>query len=231
MNEYLTPMTHIIHQHRGTIDKYMGDAIMAFWGAPLDDPQHARHAIDASMEMLKRLEEMRPQFKAKGWSEFRIGIGLNTGIMNVGNMGSQFRMAYTVLGDAVNLASRLEGATKEYDTQIIVSETTQAAVQEYFYRKLDRVIVKGREQPVDIFEPIGRRDQVDDSIKAEIAVHEQALKHYQQQDWKAAKKNFSKLGEQYPKYLLYNIYVKRVEYFMENPPCKDWDGVHPLTSK
>jgi len=231
MTEYLTPMTHIIHEHRGTIDKYMGDAIMAFWGAPLHDSQHARHALEAAMEMLKRLEALRPQFKAKGWPEIRAGIGLNTGIMSVGNMGSQFRMAYTVLGDAVNLGSRLEGTTKAYGVQIIVSESTKNAVPEYLYRELDRVRVKGKDKPVVIYEPIGLREEADDRLVAEIAEYEQALEHYRQQRWEAAKEQFAKHCGKYPNCMLYRIYMERIEHFMENPPGENWDGVYVFTTK
>jgi len=231
MNEYLTPMTRIIHEHRGTIDKYMGDAIMAFWGAPLFEAQHARHALDAAMEMHKRLEILQAQFKAKGWPQIKIGIGLNTGIMSVGNMGSQFRMAYTVLGDAVNLGSRLEGATKTYGVKIIVSETTQKAVPEYLYQELDRVKVKGKDQPVAIFEPIGLREEMDNQIVAEITIYEKALENYRQQRWEMAKEQLTQLSEQYPNRLLYKLYRDRIEYFMKNPPGDNWDGVYTFTTK
>jgi len=231
MNEYLTPMTRTIHEHRGTIDKYMGDAIMAFWGAPLHDPQHARQAIDTALEMLERLKEIQSLFKAKGWPEINIGIGLNTGIMNVGNMGSQFRMAYTVLGDAVNLGSRLEGATKEYGVQIIVSEATQAAVPEYLYRELDCVRVKGKEQPVAIFQPIGLHGKVALSLMAEVARYKQALTHYRQQRWEEARDELIALCKQYSQCPLYRLYIQRIEYFMKQPPGEDWDGVYTFTTK
>jgi adenylate cyclase len=231
MNEYLTPMTRIIHEHRGTIDKYMGDAIMAFWGAPLYDNQHARHALDAAMEMLKHLEELQHQFKAKAWPQIKIGIGLNTGIMSVGNMGSQFRMAYTVLGDAVNLGSRLEGATKTYGVKIIVSEATQKAVPDYLYRELDRVKLKGKDQPVAIFEPIALRENVEDKIVVEVADYEQALDNYRQQHWEIAQEQLSQLVKQHPKCLLYRLYLERITYFLENPPGNNWDGVYTFTTK
>ncbi|MCK5522582.1 MAG: adenylate/guanylate cyclase domain-containing protein [Thiomargarita sp.] len=231
MNEYLTPMTHAIHHHRGTIDKYIGDAIMAFWNAPLNDPHHARHAIDTAMEMLERLKEIQLKFHAKGWPEINIGIGLNTGIMNVGNMGSQFRIAYTVLGDAVNLASRLEGTTKQYGVQIIVSEMTKAAVPEYLYRKLDFVRVKGKVQPVAIFEPVGLHGQIALNVMAEIAHYEQALEHYQQQHWPLARKKFARLCEEYPERFLYSLYLKRIENFIKNPPGDNWDGIYTFTTK
>jgi len=131
MNLFLTPMTGIIHHSRGTIDKYMGDAIMAFWGAPLGDDEHPRHALEAALLMLDKLNEINASFRERGWPDVRIGVGVNTGVMSVGNMGSEFRMAYTVLGDEVNLGSRLEGLTKSYGVDIICSEATVKAVPEY----------------------------------------------------------------------------------------------------
>jgi adenylate cyclase len=231
MNEYLTPMTRIIHEHRGTIDKYMGDAIMAFWGAPLHDPHHARHALDAAMEMLNKLEDLHLQFLAKGWPELQIGIGLNTGMMNVGNMGSQFRVAYTVLGDAVNLGSRLEGLTKKYGVRLIVCETTQSAVPEYVYRELDRVRVKGKDLPVAIFEPLGLPEHIPEQVLTEITYYQNALEHYRQQHWEHAEVQFVHLHRQYPERLLYKIYLQRIDYFSEYPPGKDWDGVYTFTTK
>ncbi|OQW92299.1 MAG: adenylate/guanylate cyclase domain-containing protein [Beggiatoa sp. IS2] len=231
MNAYLTPMTHIIHDHRGTIDKYMGDAIMAFWGAPLPDPPHARHALDACMAMLARLEEMQSEFAARGWPPIKIGMGLNTGIMSVGNMGSKFRMAYTVLGDAVNLGSRLEGLTKQYGVQIIASETTKAAAPDYAYRELDRVRVKGKDQPVAIFEPIGLHDKVTQSLVAELSSWERALEHYRQQQWGEVREQLLLLQQQFPQCLLYRIYAERVEYFSKNPPGDNWDGVYTFKTK
>jgi adenylate cyclase len=231
MNEYLTPMTRIIHEHRGTIDKYMGDAIMAFWGAPLQDSQHARHAVDAALEMISHLNELQLQFLAKGWPQIQIGIGLNTGIMSVGNMGSEFRMAYTVLGDAVNLGSRLEGLTKSYGIPIIISESTRRAAPEYLYRELDRVRVKGKDLPVAIFEPLGLPEQISPDIKEELKLYEQALNHYRQQNWESALSEFNQLQTQFNNRLLYQIYVKRIHYFIANPPYPDWDGVYTFTSK
>jgi adenylate cyclase len=231
MNEYLTPMTRLIHEHRGTIDKYMGDAIMAFWGAPLIDQKHARHALDTAMEMLEHLESLQQTFKEKGWPQIKIGIGLNTGVMSVGNMGSQFRMAYTVLGDAVNLGSRLEGATKQYGVQLIVSESTRHAVPEYLYRELDRVRVKGKDQPVIIFEPLGLRDTMDKEIVVEVENYEQALNHYRHQRWEEAKQDFTTLQNNYPNCHLYRLYAKRVEHFIQNPPGEEWDGVYTFTTK
>ncbi len=231
MNAYLTPMTKIIHEHRGTIDKYMGDAIMAFWGAPLQDEKHATHALEAAMAMIKQLKAMQPEFKAHGWPEIKIGVGLNTGIMSVGNMGSKFRMAYTVLGDAVNLGSRLEGITKQYGVQVIVSETTKAETPNFAFRELDRVRVKGKDQPVAIFEPIDLLDNLNAEIRDELTRYESALEHYRQQDWQTALSQLNELQQEFPARLLYKIYAERVSYFMENPPGENWDGVYTFTTK
>ena len=152
MNSFLTPMTGIIHKHGGAIDKYMGDCIMAFWGAPISDPDHAEHGVAAAVEMINYLDVLNAENRKKNWPEVRIGVGLNTGPMSVGNMGSEFRMAYTVLGDAVNLGSRLEGITKQYGVDIIISEFTRAHLANKFdVTELDRVRVKGKNEAVTIF--------------------------------------------------------------------------------
>ena len=231
MNAYLTPMTKIIHENRGTIDKYMGDAIMAFWGAPLENPNHARHALKASMEMLERLNAIRAEFVERGWSEIYIGIGLHTGMMSVGNMGSEFRMAYTVLGDAVNLGSRLEGLTKNYGVEIIVSETTKDAVPEFVYRELDIVKVKGKDKPIKIFEPVADENDVTDEELAEMKKSEKAILAYRKQDWVSARQTFKELKEMTPGRKLYSIYLERIDTFMNNPPPSDWDGIFVHTTK
>ncbi len=160
INLYFTEMTRVIHQHRGTIDKYMGDAIMAFWGAPLRDEGHARHALAAAVDMIKALPNIQRQCEAHGWPPIRVGIGINSGPMNVGNMGSQFRVSYTVLGDAVNVASRLENLTKRYSVPVIVSETTKELADNFVYRELDTVRVEGKDTLVRIFEPIGMAEEL-----------------------------------------------------------------------
>ena len=231
MNEYLTPMTHVIHQHRGTIDKYMGDAIMAFWGAPLHDPQHARHALLAGMEMLAKLEALQDHFKAKGWPPIKAGVGLNTGEMTVGNMGSEFRLAYTVMGDAVNLGSRLEGLTKEYGVQIMVSEFTRAAVPDFVYRELDRVRVKGKDRPVAVFEPICPQGEEPAGLLEELALYDVALCSYREQGWQQAAEQFAQLQTLHPERYLYQVYAKRITYLRESPPGPDWDGSFTFTTK
>jgi adenylate cyclase len=231
MNEFLTPLTRVIHQHKGTIDKYMGDAIMAFWGAPLHDPQHGLHAVQAALEMIRTVEHIREEFKARGWPEIKLGVGLNTGFMNVGNMGSQFRMAYTVLGDAVNLGSRLEGLTKYYGVSIIVSETTRQTAPDYVFQELDRVRVKGKNKPITIFEPLGHHGEVGPARLAELGMYERALALYHRQQWQEAEHMFKLTVEQYSERVVYALYLERIAHFKEHPPGDEWDGAYTHTSK
>jgi adenylate cyclase len=231
MNQFLTPMTGIIHHSRGTIDKYMGDAIMAFWGAPLSDVDHARHALEAGLKMVEGLTEINAAFLERGWPEVRIGVGINTGMMSVGNMGSQFRMAYTVLGDAVNLGSRLEGLTKNYGVDIMCSETTVAAIPEYAYRELDRVRVKGKAKPVAIFEPLCLKETLDGDWKKELKLHAETLRMYRAQQWDMAELNFVNLERMSRSPGLYRTYAERIAHFRQHPPAADWDGVFDHMSK
>ena len=231
MNALLTPMTRVIHKNRGTIDKYMGDAIMAFWGAPIANSEHARHALYAAMEMMDELKIMQADFRERGWPEVNIGIGLNTGDMNVGNMGSEFRMAYTVLGDAVNLGSRLEGLTKNYGVNIIVSESTKAAIPEFAFRELDLVRVKGKNEPVAIFEPVGHKNDLDKTVTSELSEYRKALMNFRAQSWDKAELDFFNLNRVYPDRLLYQVYMQRIEVYRKNPPGENWDGVFTHTTK
>jgi adenylate cyclase len=231
LNDFLTPMTAVIHRHRGTIDKYMGDAIMAFWGAPLDDPHHQKNALLASMEMIRVLDQQQESFKSRGWPEIRIGVGLNSGTMSVGNMGSEFRMAYTVLGDAVNLGSRLEGLTKEYGASIIVSESIREAVPEFEYLELDMVRVKGKDRPVTIYQPLGFSVELDKTVRSEAKRFGQALKMYRQRDWDSAEREIFNLSTLNAARKVYKLYLDRIMYFRNNPPPDNWDGVFVYTTK
>ncbi|MCW9013980.1 MAG: adenylate/guanylate cyclase domain-containing protein [Gammaproteobacteria bacterium] len=231
INAFLTPLTRVIHTNRGTIDKYMGDAIMAFWGAPLTDPQHALHALTAGMEMLEAIKVLNNDFKAQGNPEIRIGVGINTGQMNVGNKGSEFRVDYTVLGDAVNLGSRLEGLTKNYGVDVIVNETTRHEVPEFEYRLLDMVRVKGKDKPVTIYEPIGLVETIDKTVRNSIKKFHHALEMYRAQKWDDAEKAIFALSQQEPDRQIYHIYLDRIAYFRQQPPGEDWDGVFTHTSK
>lgn len=230
MNDLLTPMTRVIHEHRGTIDKYMGDAIMAFWGAPLTDEKHAVHAVHAALAMVDGLTDLNDEFRRRDWPEINIGVGLNTGQMSVGNMGSQFRMAYTVMGDAVNLGSRLEGLTKQYGVQVIVSESTREAAPEFAYRELDRVRVKGKDKPVTIYEPLSP-GRLDEEAENRLKRFHAALTHYRRQEWDQAEVILMQLRDEEPDRLIYQIYIDRIQVFRKDPPPKDWDGVFTHTSK
>lgn len=231
INGFLTPMTRIIHQNRGTIDKYMGDAIMAFWGAPLTDEEHARNTLIAGMEMIEEMKSLSASFNNKGWPEIKIGVGINSGPMNVGNMGSEFRMAYTVLGDTVNLGSRLEGLTKNYGVDIIVGEHTKDAVPDFEYRILDKVRVKGKDQPVTIFEPLGPKSDISKETLLELEEYKNALECFQAQDWENANDMFQELIKKHSERKVYLMYAERISVYKEMPPNKNWDGVFTHTSK
>ncbi len=231
INDILTPVTRVIHEHKGTIDKYIGDAIMAFWGAPMQNPQHASYAVNAGLAILRALKTIQKDFKAKGWPEVDIGIGLNTGKMSVGNMGSQFRIAYTIMGDAVNLGSRLEGLTKQYGVKMIVSESTLQAAPEFTYRELDKVRVKGKHKPITIYEPLGVTEDISPEQLQILDLLNQGLHGYRKQQWTDAQSIFQQLSEQNPHDKLYSIYLERIAYYLESPPEIDWDGAFTHTSK
>ncbi len=224
LNEFFTPMTRIIFNRRGTIDKYVGDMIMAFWGAPLPDDQHAAHAIDAALDMLAEVESLKPKFRSLGLPEINIGIGINTGVMNVGDMGSEFRRAYTVIGDAVNLASRLEGLTKFYGVSLIVGENTRRGQDKHVFQLLDRVNVKGKNQTVVLYQPLCRISAATDDLLAELALHEQALFFYFSQKWTAARAAFSTLQRQRPDKKLYSLFLERLDLLESLPQDSEWSG-------
>ena len=230
MNDFLTPMTRVIHAHRGTIDKYMGDCIMAFWGAPLPDPEHARHALLAAFGMLEEQARLNPEFRARGWPELRIGIGLNSGPMRVGDMGSEFRRAYTVMGDAVNLGERFQRLTREYGVEIVCGEGLRAAAPEFAFLELDRVRVRGKDRAVTIYQPLGSRDSLGQGVNSLLARHQQALAFYRAGDWDKAEAAFFALSQARPDRSLYQLYLDRIAYFRSHPPAADWDGVFSFDS-
>jgi adenylate cyclase len=231
MNHYLTPMTRIVHETQGTIDKYIGDAVMAFWGAPVRDAEHASRAVEAGLAMQAALGPLNEEFATKGWPEIHIGVGVNTGPMSVGNMGSNFRKAYTVLGDAVNLGSRLEGITKVYGVGFIVAEATSEKAHEYLYRELDRVRVKGKDEPVTILEPLGLKEELSAEEITRAEAFRQAVLLYRQQDWDAAQEALERLLNQEPGCLLYELYLERITTYREDPPGEYWDGVFTHKTK
>jgi adenylate cyclase len=231
MNAYLSEMTEVIQEKRGTIDKYIGDAIMAFWGAPLPDKDHAVHAMDAALSMQKRIRGLDAEFIKRGWPVLNIGVGLNCGEMSVGDMGSRFRRAYTVMGDAVNIASRLEGLTKEYGVGILVSETMVASAPGFVYREVDRVVVKGRTEGIAIFEPVGKVGEVAEPVLAEADRFHKALELYRRQRWVEAMTLFESLAAGSPGTKLYRVYVKRVAHYLDHAPGPAWNGLWVFTTK
>jgi adenylate cyclase len=232
INEYLTRMSLVIReQHRGTLDKYIGDAVMAFWGAPVADRDHARNAVLAALDMQKEAVELNEKFKAKGWPTFAIGIGVNSGVVRVGDMGSKIRKAYTVMGDAVNTASRLEGITKQYGADIIIGEGTRKLITGFVCREVDQVRVKGKDEPVAIYEPFGLEGQVDQAKLDEILLWNQSLSNYRSQQWDQAERQLLDLKKLDPEVELYDIYLERIAIFRKHPPGEGWDGVWKFETK
>ncbi len=231
LNSYLTPMTDIVLRHDGTLDKFIGDAIMAFFGAPLELEDHARRACVTAIEMVDKLQELNREWKKNNWPEIKIGIGINTGEVAVGNMGSQSRFDYTVMGDNVNLASRLEGTNKVYGTTIIISEFTYKEIdpEEIFCRELDYVRVKGKKKPVRIFEVIDFTSRIDDKTRKARDLFEEGLELYR-------RGYFEKALEKFREVLKYRedpparVFMGRCEELMKNPP-EEWDGVYVMKSK
>ncbi|SPB16332.1 sensor histidine kinase [Caballeronia novacaledonica] len=226
MNEYLGTMTEVIRAHRGTLDKYMGDAIMGFWGAPVDDPDHARHAVAAALGMRTALVELNRTLTKRGWPTLWIGIGINTGPMTVGDMGSSVRKAYTVMGDAVNVAARLEGLTRRFDIDIIVGEATRERVPDVVFREIDRVRVKGRVAPIAVYEPQPPHEHAD-----ALARWHAALSHYRAREWNEAETLLATLAAQYPERQVYAIYRKRIDALRGVALPEDWDCVSAFDTK
>jgi len=230
INQYLTSMSMIIRESGGTLDKYIGDAIMAFWGAPVDEPEHAEKAVSAAIAMQKKVDELNSEFSQRGWPFLRIGIGLSTGDMTVGDMGSQVRKAYTVMGDAVNLGSRLEGLTRMYKNRIIASQPTFDACKNFTFRELDKVRVKGKDEPVTIYEPLGLSSEVVDRSD-ELATWKRALMAYRSMDWQACQKILTDLREKYPKDGLYEALSEYIEELRQDSLPANWDAVRKFDTK
>jgi adenylate cyclase len=217
-------MSNCIIAHGGTVDKFIGDAIMAIWGAPLDDGEHAVHALQAAMSMMAQLKETRQDYARRGLPVIDIGIGINTGIMSVGNFGSRERFDYTVMGDNVNLASRLESANKEYGTHVIISEFTREELGvRFFCRFIDKVRVKGKNEAVNIYEPLVEGTP-DSALIKEVEIFESAVADYRDQKFDRAREVIASLYRNNP-LRLYAIYLHRIDNYLKSPPPNDWDGV------
>ncbi len=241
INRYLTPMTEVILERRGTIDKYMGDCIMAFWNAPIDDPDHAKNGVRSALAMFEESDKMNEVLKAEAKDEgrkyipLRIGAGLNTGVCCVGNMGSDMRFDYSVLGDDVNLAARLEGQSKTYGVNIVIGEKTYNAVQDFACLELDRIQVKGKTVPVDIFCVLGDEKRAQSpEFRAIKSLNENMITAYRKQQWILANQRIEELKEidkNKELEVLCELYEQRISYYKENPPGDKWDGSFIATTK
>ena len=238
MNTLLTELSRVIRaQHLGTIDKYIGDCVMAFWGAPTDRADHAAAATAAALDMQKALTALVPNLKVPEGAHIAVGIGLNTGKAVVGNMGSAYRMAYTVLGDTVNTASRLEGLTKAYGAAVVAGDPVRQAVEagtgggeRFLWRELDRVRVKGRDTPLAIHEPLCSQAEASPAQLAEAAQHAQALADYRARRFDEALAAWSGLQARAPS-TLYEVWIERVRHYLAEPPPQAWDGVFTFETK
>jgi adenylate cyclase len=232
LNDFFTPMTKVIFDNNGTIDKYVGDMIMAFWGAPLENKHHSRDAIRSGMMMLVEAQKLSHHFESMGILDIHIGVGINTGFMNVGDMGSVYRRSYTVLGDAVNLASRLESATKFYGASMIISASTlQGNEDEIVALHLDKVKVKGREDAVDIYEPLCTKAAATEIILKEVEYNKIAQSYYYAADWPKALAAYQSLQKSFPNRKLYTLYLDRVITLAKEGVRPGWDGCYVKTEK
>jgi len=225
LNKVFSRMTEVIRMHRGTIDKYMGDCVMAFWGAPVPSAEHATQAVRAALDMKKALDKINQEFVAQGWPEVGMGIGINTGSMFVGDMGSDIRRSYTVIGDAVNLGSRLEALSRVYGVDIVVGESTRRQAPQFYWKELDRVVVKGKEEAVAIFMPMAESTGVaDEAIQQELQIWNRFLKAYRTQDWVACDMHMLNLARLCPPHPLHELYAQRLAQQRALPPDPAWDG-------
>ncbi len=240
LNGLFTPLSNIILEEQGTIDKYMGDAVMAFWNAPLDDTAHPSHACSAALKMMAAMHDLNARWKeeaeAKGrpYKPVKLGIGLNTGICCVGNLGSDIRFDYSVIGDNVNIASRLEGQSKTYDVGTVVGQSTTARAPDFAFIELDLLKVKGKTEATRIFALLGDNALKSSKPFADLTErHQEMLKCFRSKDWDGAEAltreceamNSAKLDH------LYALYRERIAYFRHTPPPPNWDGTAEALSK
>ncbi len=226
LNTHFNTVSAVLFRHGATIDKYMGDAVMAFWGAPLRQPDHARRAVLAALEMVAVVRSLQPEFKARGWPPLEIGIGIGSGSMAVGNMGSDFRLNYTVVGDTVNLAARLEELTRNYHRPILVSETTRDLATGIAFRELDTVRVRGRNQQTRLFEPVGLIDSLEPERLDLLQRHREAIEAYYRQEWDRAGELFRGLARAEPELEPYcGLMLSRMEHAQDSrEPATSGEG-------
>ncbi|HVH50263.1 MAG TPA: adenylate/guanylate cyclase domain-containing protein [Candidatus Bathyarchaeia archaeon] len=233
LNQYLSDMTSIVFERGGTLDKYIGDAVMAFWNAPFEQESHAALACRTALDMMARIHQMQEKWAAEGKPRLDIGIGLNTGVASVGNMGSSLRYGYTALGDSVNLASRLEGLNKDYGTHILVNETTYLATKNsgFVFRELDLIRVKGKLQPVVIYELVAAVADLSPDTQCRLERFHQSRALFQQRRWLDAQSAFQSILDQWPDDGPARAYWKRCQEYLFDEPPSGWDGVFTMTHK
>lgn len=231
LNDFFTPITGLIFEHNGTIDKYVGDMVMAFWGAPLDDPNHRGNAVRSALRMLEKTEELKAVFLEAGLPEVNIGVGINTGMMNVGDMGSTYRRSYTVLGDAVNLGSRLESLTKFYGIRLLIGEETVKELDGFLLRIIDKVKVKGKDEAITCYEPLCESSEATAELEQQVELYHNALDLYYEQEWDQSEAAFRALADAEPETLLYRVYLERIETLRDEQLPENWDGSFTHTSK
>jgi len=231
LNDVFTRLSEIISRHGGTVDKYMGDSVMAFWGAPVDSPMHAALAVRAAVDMAEAMEKLSATNHALGRPEVSIGIGMNTGLMSVGDMGSVIRRSYTVIGDAVNLAARLEGLSAAYGVAIVATEATAKAAPEFVWQELDRVRVKGRQQAVTIYAPVALHTAIDPEVVRTLGQWAEVLEGYRAQRPTEVKPLLDALMAEDAKKVLYRLYAERLASMASRPFDPEWDGATRFESK
>ncbi|WP_447779667.1 CHASE2 domain-containing protein [Variovorax boronicumulans] len=233
LNTVFSRLTEVISAHRGTVDKYMGDCVMAFWGAPIDTPDHAALAVQAALDMAVAVHDINRQHRASGRPEISAGIGLNSGLMSVGDMGSTARRSYTVVGDAVNLAARLEGLSGHYGVEIVASGATREAAPGFVWQELDSVRVKGKAQAVAIYTPLAAQAgaEAQDSTRQQLDRWTQVLAAYRRQDWALGRNLLAPLLAADAKKVLYQLYAQRLASMALRPQDPDWDGATRFDTK
>jgi len=231
INQYLSAMSRIIRENGGTLDKYIGDAIMAFWGAPIDDDKHAKHAVLTAIAMIDELHVLKASFAERGWPPLSIGVGLSTGPMSVGDMGSDVRRAYTVMGDAVNLGARLEGLTRIYGTWMLLPEATVSECDGIIFREIDCVKVKGKDEPIKIYEPIGVEGEVTSDAIEELESWNQALAGYRGKDFNGCIAKLNDLTQRHGTKTIYEWLGEQCQRLLADPPPHDWQAITKFDTK
>lgn len=232
LREYFTLMVESVFQFQGTVDKFIGDCIMAIFGAPSPQPNHAELAVQTALVMTQYLDGFNTKRMQQGKDQIRIGVGINTGSVVVGNIGSEQRLEYTAIGDAVNLASRLEGINKQYGTDIVISESTACELGESIVkRELDEVRVKGKRQPVKIYEVMGIQEEISSDLIAVQKQFTKGLLSYKERQWDAAIQEFQHVLQISPDDSPSDLYIERCKLYKQNPPPDHWDGVFDMKTK